>query len=244
MKTIVQDTAEVIVTNLATGKVVMIGEAQIAGISQSINEEKVKGGLGNKTIYLLRSDKEIDLNITSATFDTEFFAMTQGVSVDEAGSATITKSVNAKVVDNAGTLEATILNAPANLTTAIFVDKDDTQEQVAVNSGVATIPALSAAKAGDTIQLFYKEDITGRSVELNSSKFSSKFRVEYRTLSYDLTDSTVHADIYYIFEECIPSGAFDMSLQNGSVYTPEITFSVTNPVNSDVMGQYIEQVRV
>ncbi|WP_144509973.1 hypothetical protein [Bacillus sp. FJAT-22090] len=243
MKTIVQDVAEVLVTNLDTGKVVMIGEAQITGISQQINEEKIKGGIGNKTIFLLRSDKEIDLNITSATFDAEFFAMSQGVSIDEAGKAIVTKSVNVKLVDNAGNLEATIPNAPTGLTTAVFVDKDDSQEQVAVATGVATIPALSAAKAGDTVQILYKEEITGRSIELNSSKFASKFRVEYRTISYDVTDATVHADIYYIFEECIPSGAFDMSLQNGQVYTPEINFSVTNPIGSDVMGQYIEKVR-
>lgn len=243
MKTIVQDVAEVLVTNLDTGKIVMVGEAQITGISQAINEEKIKGGIGNKTIFLLRSDKEIDLAITSATFDSEFFAMTQGVSIDDAGTATITRAVTGKVVDNAGVLEVTIPNAPVGLTTAIFVDKDDTQEQVAVATGKATIPALSEAVAGDTVQLFYKEVITGRSVELNSSKFASKFRVEYRTISYDVTDATVHADIYYIFEECIPSGAFDISLSNGSVYTPEINFSVTNPIGSDVMGQYIEAVR-
>lgn len=240
-KKIIQDVAEVIVTNIDTGKIVMIGEGTTTGISQTISEEKVKAGIGNKTIYLIRSDKEINLNIVSATFDTEFFAMTQGVSVDEAGTGIVTRSVKVKAKDNMGSVEITIPNAPVGLTEAIVAGADEEQSKVTVTTGVAIVPV--GILAGEEVTVFYKEDITGRSIEMNSSKFASKFRVEYRTIAYDIATATVDSDIYYIFDECIPSGAFDMALQNGTVYSPEINFSVTNPIGSDTMGTYYEVPR-
>jgi hypothetical protein len=243
MKTVIQDTAEIFITNVKTGKVVMFGEAQIAGISQSLTEEKLKGGIGNKTVFLLRSDKEMNLNITSATFDAEFFAITQGVSINTSGEAEITKNTTATVADNLGTLEFTVKNLPVGVQKVSLTDIDGTQQEVDVVAGVAELPVTFKALENATLEVFYKEKVQGNSVELNSNKFPDKYKVEYRTISYGIEDANVYSDIYFIFDECIPSGAFEMSLQNGQAYTPEMNFSVMNPINSDVMGQKIEVLR-
>lgn len=243
-KLIIQDTAEILVTNLKTGKIVMMGEAQIAGIEQSISEEVIRGGIGNKSIFMMRSDKEMTLNMTSATFDMDYLSMTQGVEIEEAGTATVTRTLAGKVVDNAGTLEVTLANAPADLTTATIRDADGSQEEVAVVSGKITLPVGYEVAEGETVQAFFKDEVIGRSIELNAAKFSDKYKVEYRTIAYSVENATVHSDIYFIFDEAIPSGNFSLSLESGSAYAPELTFTVMAPIGSDKLGEMIQVPRV
>ena len=243
MKTVIQDTADVIITDLITGKVVMNAEAQIGTISGTTEEEDLFGGIGNKKLYKIRSQKNIELTMSSAFADTEYWAMQQGVQVDEAGTATVTKSAFLKVTDNAGALEVTIPSAPAGLVEAILVDKDGSQDPVTVTTGVITVPVGSIAKAGDEVQVFYQDTITGNKVELNAAKFSNKVKIEYRTISYNPETAAVYADVYFLFAEAIPSGNFEIGLTNGQVYSPEVTFSVVAPKGSDVLGEIVEVVR-
>lgn len=239
VKLVIQDTAEVLVTKKKNGKVVMMGEAQVAGISQSVSEEILRGGIGNKAIFMIRSDKEMTLNVTSATFDMDYLALTQGVEINESGTAEVTKSANLKVEGGA----VAIPNAPSGLSTAILRDKDGSQDEVAVVTGSITLPEGSVASDGDVVEVFYKASVTGRSIELNAAKFSDKYKVEYRTIAYNVENASVYSDIYFIFEETIPSGNFDLSLESGSAYAPELNFTVMSPVGTDEMGQMIEELR-
>lgn len=238
-KLVIQDTAEILVTNLATGKVVMMAEAQVAGIEQAVAEEVIRGGIGNKTVFMMRSDKELTLNMTSATFDMDYLAMTQGVEIEEEGTATVTRAHTLKVEED-GTV--TIPNAPVGLTTAIVRAQGGEQDEAAVATGVATIP-VGLASAGDKVEVFYKAEVSGRTVELNASKFSEKYRVEYRTIAYSVEDAKVHSDIFFIFDEAIPSGNFSLSLESGAAYAPELTFTVMAPIGSDKLGEMIEVER-
>lgn len=241
-KLVISDTAEAIITDLSTGKVIMSAEMQLADISGTIQEEDLFGGIGNKRLFKIRNQKMIDVNMRSAVVDTEYWALTQGVEVLD-GTATVTRGVMATVTDDGGTLSATIPNAPVGLTTARFTDLDGSQEEVAVTSGKATIPALSEAVAGDKVQLFYKEEVEGRSITFDSTKFSNKVKLELRTIAYDLLSGNVASDIYFIFDEALPNGEFSIGLENGSVLTPEITFSIVNPIGVDKMGEMIEVPR-
>mgnify|MGYP006315722605 FL=1 len=243
MKTVMQDTADVIITDLITGKVVMNAEAQIGTISGTTEEEDLFGGIGNKKLYKIRSQKNVELTMSSAYADIEYWAMQQGVQVDEAGTATVTKSAFLKIADNAGALEVTIPNAPAGLVEAILVDKDGSQDPVTVTTGVVEVPVGAVAKAGDEIQVFYQETVTGNTVVIDAAKFSNKVKIEYRTISYDPVTAAVHADVYFLFDEAIPSGNFEIGLSNGQAYAPEVTFSVVAPKGSDELGRIVEVTR-
>ena len=91
--------------------------------------------------------------------------------------------------------------------------------------------------------MFFQQEVTGKSVNIDSNKFSGKYKVEMRTIASDLDSAQVTSDIYFLFPETIPAGEFDISLENGSVYTPEISFSVMNPIGSSEMGEIIEVAR-
>jgi len=236
-KVVIQDTADVTIESLVSGKIVLNAEAQLAGVAGSISEEDLRGGIGNKKLFKIRSDKSIDLSMRSAVADLEYWAMTQGVEVDQAGTATVTKSEKVTVVDNGGTLEITLKTAKAGLTTARLNDKDGSQEVVAVTTNVITVPVGSDLAEGDTTFVFWKEEVTGQSVSIDATKFSTKYAVTYKTIAYDVETAKVVADVYFIFPETLPSGEFDISLENGSVYTPEINFSALNPLGEDEIGK-------
>lgn len=240
-KIVIQDTADVTITDIVTGKVVINAEAQVAGIEGSITEEDLRGGIGNKKLFRIRTDKTIDLNMTSALADIEYWAMTQGVEVED-GQATVTEHTTAKIAG--GEIDLTgDSKVPATLTEAILVDKDGSQEKVTVTTGVVTVPIGFEAQDGDEIQVIFQKEVTGKTISIDATKFSNKFKVEYKTIAYDVETATVISDIYFIFHEAIPSGAFSISLENGTVYTPEITFSVTSGLGNDEMGQIIEVPR-
>lgn len=236
-KTVIHDTADVIITNKETGQVVINAEAQTAGLTQSVEETPIYAGIGNKKIYVIRSQKELELTISSALFDLEYLAMTQGVSIEEDGTATVTKYKTATVSGG----EVAINVTPKNDTVRI-IGPSGSQAEVTLTDGTIIVPEGIAAD-GDQVTVVYLEDVTGRKVSIDSEKFASKYKIEYRTIEYDPVTATVVADIYFIFDEAIPSGAFDISLTNGEAYAPELTFQVMVPQGATEMGRMIEVPR-
>lgn len=257
-KIVIQDTADVTITDKVTGKVVLNAEAQLAGIQGSISEEDLQGGIGNKKLYKIRTDKSIDLSMRSAVADVEYWAMTQGVEVEHGGKMTVTSNFVGTV--ELDSLSANVIFLPTPSTVKVgdnvaVAMADGTQEQLPIISATSTaVPpvtglavelasATAVVSAGDKLQTFYKEEVTGQRISIDSTKFSNKYEVEMRTIAYDLDTAKVTADIYFQFPETIPSGEFDISLENGSVYSPEINFSVLNPKGQDEMGAILLKAR-
>lgn len=240
---VIHDTAEVIITDLVDGRVVLNAEAQLAGIAGAISEEDLRGGIGNRKLYRIRTDKEITLTMRSALANVEYWAMTQGVTVDEAGTARITAYRTLPVADGAidvSAIAGEIVPGDDGRTYITVTQANGTQEAVEPTENTV---AVTGYNDGDKVNVFYQKEVIGNSISIDSTKFSHKYKVEMRTIAYDVETAQVQSDIYFIFPETIPSGEFDISLENGSVYTPEITFSVVNASGSNEMGQIIEVAR-
>ena len=246
-KYVIQDTADVIITDITTGKVVLNAEAQLAGITGSISEEDLQGGIGNKKLHKIRTDKSIDLTMRSAFANPEYWAMTQGVAIEN-GKVIVTEAFRGKVVEDTGTSAYEIVlptGAVTTATTAKVTMPDGTQETLPIVTSL-TAPTQKAVDlattafnltGGETLDVFFKSEKQGEKISIDATKYSTKYAVEMRTIAYDPTTATVGADIYFIFPETIPSGEFDISLENGTVYTPELSFSVMSPIGSDEMGE-------
>ncbi|MFJ7982432.1 hypothetical protein ACIQ1D_19400 [Lysinibacillus xylanilyticus] len=252
-KIVIQDTADVKITDLVTGKVVLNAEAQLAGIKGSISEDDLKGGIGNKKLYKIRTDKAIDLSMRSAVADIEYWAMTQGVAVEENGKGVFTADYKGVVVEDSATSANEIVLPVGAIegTKAQVALPDGTQETLEVVKSL-TAPtkfavdlagAKATFKAGQEVTVFYQEEVEGQRISIDSTKFAGKYRVEMKTIAYDLDTAKVTAEILFDFPETIPSGEFDISLENGNVYTPEINFSVLNPKGSDEMGSILLKPR-
>lgn len=243
MKTLINDTADVVFTRKSDGKKIFTAEAQLASISQAITEEKLKGGIGNKTVALLRSDKEITLQVRNALFDLGWLSMTQGVAVEENGQATINfKEDDLVVTDNLGTLEVTITGTPSDTTAQIINSKGEVEE-AAITGSKVTVP-VGHAVAGEKVAVSYLKEVTGNLVSFDSKRFSENYAVEYHTIEYNPETNEVVADLYIQFDNTVPSGSFDLSFENGSAISPELSFEALASATGSEIGRMIEVPRV
>ncbi|MGD7047086.1 hypothetical protein FZC83_02385 [Rossellomorea marisflavi] len=241
-RTLINDTANVTFKRKSDGHVIFTAEAQLASISQQVSEEKLKGGIGNRTIALLRSDKEVTLQVRNALFDFEWLSMTQGVAVEKGKEATVWKREDSlPVVDNGGTLEVTIKGKPLNDEIKLVNPKGESIDADVLEK-VAEVPT-SFAKKGEKISVSYQEKIVGNVLTMDAQKFSEAYEVEYATIEYDPDTYQVVADLYIQFDHVIPSGSFDMSLENGSALAPELSFEAMTSGTSTEIGRFIEQER-
>lgn len=212
------DVADVAFKRKSDGHIVFTSEAQMSSLSQTVDEEAIQGGIGSKTLYTVKSNKQMELSVRNATFNLEWLAMTQGVKVEDGGVATIMRDYTVDVKTGAVTVDASVTG------TVTIVNEDKASQTAEATAGSVTIPAEFAAD-GESITVIAEEDVVGKSVEIRSDKFSEKYEVQYKTIVYDNnTDTHVH-DLFINFYEVSPSSAFDLSLENGTAFTPELTFT-------------------
>lgn len=234
---VIQDTCDVVVTDLATGKIAANTYLQMSSLEGTISEEDLRAGIGNGKIFKIRSEKDITLSCRSAVYDNEWLAMTQGVQV---GAKTIQVTKAERLVITGGKIKVT--GTPVG-NTVTLTDADGTTEEAAATTKEVTIPVGFTLTDGDDVVVTYKEEVVGEGIDFDAAKFSNKYKVELRTIAYDLNTAEVYSDIYFIFPETLPSGDFSFGFEAGQVITPEISFSVLQPKGSTVMGEMIEVPR-
>lgn len=235
---VIQDVCDVVITDIATGKVAANTYMQMSGLEGTISEEDLRAGIGNGKIFKIRSEKDINLSFRSAVFDNDWLAMTQGVQVKE---KTVEVTRAERLIIKSGKI--TILGTPVGNTVSL-TDADGSVEEAAATTKEVAIPVGFALEDGDDVIVTYKEEVTGDGIEFDATKFSNKYKVELRTISYDLNTAEIYSDIYFIFPETLPGGDFSFSFEAGSVITPEISFSVLQPRGTTVMGEMIDVPRI
>ena len=239
---VMQDVAEAVVIDKQTGQTAVYANLQLSGLEGSISEEDLRAGIGNGKIFKIRTDKELNVNLRTATVDLEWLAMQQGVEVESAQSTRVTKVETVEAKADGADFVVNIKGTPMNNEVRV-TGVDGEQDVATAATGEVILPATMAAKAGDKIVVTYYEEVTGKRIQFDAAKFAKSYRLELRTIAYDLDSAEVYSDIYFIFENAIPSGDMSFSLESGSVVTPELTFSILSPKGTTVMGEMYEIVR-
>lgn len=226
----IMDVCDVTFTRKSDGHVVFTSEAQTSTISQTVDEEVIQGGIGSRPIYTIRSGKTVELTVRNATFDLEWLAMTQGVKINDNEEFIVKKKTE-------GTLaEGGTIDAPENVAeggTIHVLNKDRKSIEVEPADGIITVDADFAGE-GDKIQIVYDALVTGETVEMRADSFAEKYEVQYNTVVYDAETEAHVKDLYVEFYEVSPSSAFDMSLENGTAFTPELTFTAAANEKSEI----------
>jgi hypothetical protein len=243
MKLLVMDTADVVMKRKSDGHVFITAEAQLTSISQTLGiNEKIYGGIGNKPLAIMKGQKEVTSSLRNAFYDQEFLSLTQGVAIEEDGTATVHKTEKGlAVTDNAGVLEVTITGTPVGTVAYVRNAKGEVEES-AVATNVVAIPDGHAV-AGELVSITYQASITGNIVELDTEKFAEAFVLEYHTIAYDPDTNKVVKDIYIQLDHVVPQDEFEMSLENGSAIAPEVNFECLNAPNTTSIGRIVEVAR-
>ena len=244
MKLLVMDTADVVMKRKSDGHVFITAEAQLTSISQTLGiNEKIYGGIGNKPLAIIKGQKEVTSTLRNAFYDLEFLSMTQGVAINENGTATVYKTEKElTVVNNAGTLEVTITGTPVDNTVYVRNAAGEVEQATAASKKV-TIPTGHANK-GEIVSVTYQEKVTGNIVELDAEKFAEAYTLEYHTIAYDPQTNKVVKDIYIQLDHVVPNGEFELSLENGNAIAPEINFECLAAPGTNKIGRVIEVDRV
>lgn len=230
--TFIADTADVVFRRKRDGHVVFTAEAQLAGITGSEESEVIRGGIGNKSLYTIRHSKDIVLNVRNATFDLEFIAMTQGAEIENGSAKVTVVEKGLEVVDGAVTIKDTPTDGVVNY--------ENKQGQFVAGIVEGNDVTVEGFQDGDKVTVEYKKEVQGKRLILDASKFSETYEVEYRTIEYDRETEVHTKDIYFLFYNASPSGEYEINLENGQAFTPELSFTVKAEANSSKLGEVIE----
>ncbi|GIN23114.1 hypothetical protein [Siminovitchia fordii] len=232
---VVMDTVNVFLKRKRDGHLVAKTKTQMGSISQTVSSEKLYGAIGNQTVAILETQKEVSLSYRNALWDLEYLSMTQGVSIEDK-TAKIKRNETAIVESGNDGLTITVKGTPVD-NTAVLFDTDGSQQEVAVTTKTIEIPTGYKAREGDTITVVYDEEVTGQGVTFDSAKFSEYYEIEMSTICYDPKTMAVVKDLYIQFDQVKPSGEFEMSFENGQPLTPEISLEAMAPDGTSEMGR-------
>lgn len=233
----IADVAEVTFEDKKTGDVAFVGNGQVTGLTGSEEEEKIFGGIGNKHIYSIRHSKELELNITNATFDLEYMAMTQGSDIKNRTTTVVAYEKGLEVDDGSIELKEKDYDGEVKIRIGRKTVKAEAE------SGVVEVPSDLEIEDGEEVDVAYHKEIEGETVILDATKFSRNYKVTYRTIIYSVDTNEVVADLYFVFPNASPSGEYELELENGEAYTPELTFSAMAEKNADELGRIIQVPR-
>lgn len=235
---LVMDVANVIMREIATGKIMATATTSTNSISASLDEEKLQAGWGGGTVATINSNKAVELSFNDVFFSMDYLAIQQGTSLEEGATGMVLQTFTGVVVDNAGTLS---VNVPVDVTatSAIMEDVDGTQDPVTITTGKITLPIGSEAVAGDEVTFYYEKTIVGQKVSIDSKNFPKLVEVLFHTRAFDPETNEVVQDIYIQFDKCKPAGNSAMELGINTNASTDMSFTALNKSkNSTEMGRY------
>lgn len=233
---VLADTCDVTLEDLATGKIIMSAQAQLASISQTVDEQEIRGGIGGGLIATITSQKNIEATFRDALFSMDYVSMVSGVEYEDQEVEFLVQLKGR--VNNEGKLVIT----DEEVATGIVTTEEGAQIEVAFDAGVASTELetiMPDAKEGDEITVAVKKTEKGKGVTIRADKFPQKFRLTYRTVGMDPTTLEHVNDILIQFYEVKPSGNFDLGFEMSTPITPEMTFNVTKPLGCNELGKIV-----
>jgi len=240
MKTIIKDVCDAYLTRLSDGKLIYTAVAQLTSVGQTINQEPIRGGIGNGIVTILRTEKEQTITLRDAIFDSDWLEVTTGAAFEANTGETIRRSEKGlEAADNGGDIELTITGTPIDDEVIVINNKN---EQLAATHDTGTVTITTGGVAGEIYTVLYLE--TSGSVStltLNQSDLSEKYSLQLSTIEYDVVTERITKNLFWQFDQILPASQFDIAFENGTNYSPELECTVIKPINSDTVGRIIEE---
>lgn len=231
---IIQDVANMVIRDKASGKVMANTKLQMSSLEGTVNTEDLRAGIGNKKIYKMKSEKDLTVTTRSAIFDPEMLSLTQGVDIVSNKEVVVTRIET--ICKAKGITEVTLKNTPDG-------DVTINGETFTVALQVVSLVGKQDLIDAEEVTVIYEETVTGDSIEFNAEKFSKNVSLELHTIAYDLKTNEVDSDLYFIFPKASISDEFSLSFEAGSVITPELTFDILQPDCGSAMGEMVRVYR-
>lgn len=232
MPLFIKDVAEATLRRKKDDFVVVAGATQDSSISQSVEEEIIKGGIGNSPQYTIRSSKEMEITIKNALFDHQWLAASQGVKVEN-GKVMVMKTEVVEV-ETGGKIKV----SDSTVTKATIVDTYGKNLEATLTSGSGTVSGLST-QVGKDVTVVYEVEKTGETIAFRGDRFAEKFKLQLFTYAYDQATEAIAKEVYITFENVSPSSEFEINLSAGEAFTPEYTLKATQDRKTKEIGKFV-----
>lgn len=229
----IQDTADVLLTRKSDGFKIASGTTQSTSISQSVEEEVIKGGIGNRSLFTIKSDKEIEIQIKDAVFNPQWLAASQGVKVEN-GKELVVENVETVEVEKDGKISIADSTYDGE---AVFVDSKGENHKVTFAKGEATVTE-AADQVGKEGMVAYEVKRTGKSIAIRADRFAEKYKAQLNTVIYEAETEQIVEDLFAIFHNVTPSSEFELGLEAGSALAPEMTLRCTADAKTKEIGNW------
>ena len=216
------------------GKSYFYGATEEGNISQSVNQETLTAGIGNKVQAVLQTQKEVTFTVQNLFHSDNFLAMQSGSNFTIGARDTMHKEI-VVAVENLGSIQCTITGTPKN--DIVYVaDKFGVNYPATFSAGVVTI--TTGGVVGELYTISYL--VTNATVSVLpfvADKYPTAKHIQLHGIAYDPKTNIVVADIYYDFKLALPDGNVDRAYGKGSNTPDSVTFTTLED-DSGNYGEY------
>jgi hypothetical protein len=243
---LIQDVCEVYLKDLSTSTQYFFGLTTKNEVTQKVKQDFLKGGIGNGTVGVVQSEKEITFKVTTLLHNDNLYAIQSGTDFATVSAKTIYSESVISAVAGKVTPTLKVGNTTVTPTVGSVVVMDGKGKQIA---GTWTSPDFTATTpadiaVGSAYTVFYQiTNATAQVLTLDSKKFPKNYYVELHTIAYDVDKNTVVADIYWQFNKALPNGGLQAQYEAGKGNGDDVEFTAQLLAGNSSYGNYVVMPR-
>lgn len=186
-------------------------------IETSLSNTDVRGGQGNKLLYIYYHTAEMNITINNAEFSLDFLALNVGSNIKVGADMFIDETVT--VTGGTGLVTKTPLTLNTSTAYGWVTMPDKSVEKVAFTSGSTfTLSGANASFSGDVCVRYYANQITARDVTVYADMMPSNIRLVMEAIlaSSDAVTNRI-GKVQVHVPRASMTGAFTLSMTPDSV---------------------------
>lgn len=184
-----------------------------SALKQELSQLEIKGGKGNKTLFVYNYDKKITAELNSATFEPAYFAINSGTEIENALKDVYMFS-DKVVLDGTGT--GTLAKTPIG---DVFVMlPNGTSMTITPTTNTIVIPSF----AGKPVVCSYQYGLTVDTIPLNAESLPKIYKL---VLQLDMFDGATGKSslIEVVLNRYKPNGNFELNLNASQATTSKLS---------------------
>lgn len=216
-----------------------IGYTSETGFSQSIEQETIKAGIGNKTVAQLYKSKDVTFNLTNAVGSDSLLELQSG-SKFKTVAQTLAVTERAKVVAKEEGAVVVLSKLPKTeqeiVGEVVVLDNNNVEiEHAGLEFASKEVSLADQTHVGKTVVVtFFVKKTNVEVLEISADTFPTAREIHARSVIYDNETNKLIANVHYILPKAMPDGNIERSQSAGSNSNDSITFNAL----ADEKGNY------
>lgn len=228
---LVSDVLEAIVVDRVANKTYFFGLTTSNEITQSVETEKLKAGIGNNTWAIMKNSKDMNVSVAYAAASDELMMLQTGGAFQ---ARTVQVAVKETVVYEAA--GATIEGTP-KVSTVTVIDPATGEAFVGEFATGKVTVAVTPPVTGTLVHVIYEKELASQEILVFDGEEFPK-NVELHLHGIAKKDGVVVADFYYVFFNAGITGNFTKSFANGAPDPETIEFELATKAGTSEYGFY------